>query len=69
MANATIQDKIAQQQSLNVALNDELLSEVKKLLNTFGKEQLTKDDLKAIESFLRLIAANQMIQETYLETK
>ena len=64
-----IQDKIAQQQSLNVALNDELLSEVKKLLNTFGKEQLTKDDLKAIESFLRLIAANQMIQETYLETK
>lgn len=65
----SIQDKIAQQQSLNVALNDELLSEVKKLLNTFSKEQLTKDDLKTIESFLRLIAANQMIQETYLETK
>lgn len=64
-----IQDKMAQQQSLNVALNDELLSEVKKLLNTFSKEQLTKDDLKAIESFLRLIAANQMIQETYFETK
>ncbi|MBQ7199585.1 MAG: hypothetical protein IJS29_10005, partial [Selenomonadaceae bacterium] len=64
-----IQDKIAQQQSLNVALNDELLSEVKKLSTIFSKEQLTKDDLKAIESFLRLIAANQMIQETYLETK
>ncbi len=60
-----IQDKIAEQKNLN----DEFLSEVKKLLNTSSKEQLTKDDLKAVESFLRLIAANQMIQETYLETK
>ena len=35
--------------------------------NIFGKNQLTKDDLRVIESFLRLIAANQMIQETYFE--
>ena len=28
--------------------------------------QITQEDLKVIESFLRLIAANQMIQETYL---
>lgn len=64
-----IQDKIAEQKIFNAKMNDELLSEVKKLLNTGGKEQLTKDDLKAVESFLRLIAANQMIQEIYFETK
>lgn len=64
-----IQDKIAEQKNLNATSNDKLLSEIKKLLNTSSKEQLTKDDLKAVESFLRLIAANQMIQETYLETK
>ena len=29
-------------------------------------KNLTKDDLRVVESFLRLIAANQMIQETYL---
>lgn len=64
-----IQDEIAEQKNLNATSNDKLLSEIKKLLNTSSKEQLTKDDLKAVESFLRLIAANQMIQETYLETK
>lgn len=36
--------------------------------NIFGKNLLTKDDLHVIESFLRLIAANQMIQETYFES-
>lgn len=35
--------------------------------NIFGDNQLTKDDLRIIESFLRLIAANQMLQEIYLE--
>ena len=28
---------------------------------------LTKDDLKVVESFLRLIAANQMILQTYID--
>ncbi len=64
-----IQNEIAEQKNLNATSNDKLLSEIKKLLNTSSKEQLTKDDLKAVESFLRLIAANQMIQETYLETQ
>lgn len=36
--------------------------------NIFSDNQLTKDDLRVIESFLRLIAANQMIQETYFES-
>ena len=42
---------------------DKILSDIK---TKFDENLLTKDDLKIIESFLRFIAANQMIQETYL---
>ena len=55
-------------------INSNLLRQIQIQFDNFSKKsltenQLTKDDLKAVESFLRLIAANQMIQETYLETK
>ena len=49
-----------QQSTENV---DKILSDIK---TKFDENLLTKDDLKVIESFLRFIAANQMIQETYL---
>ena len=49
-----------QQSTENV---DKILSDIK---TKFDENLLTKDDLKIIESFLRFIAANQMIQETYL---
>ena len=63
----------SERQLLN-EINSNLLRQLQIQFDNFSKKsltenQLTKDDLKAIESFLRLIAANQMIQETYLETK
>ena len=63
----------SERQLLN-EINSNLLRQIQIQFDNFSKKsltenQLTKDDLKAIESFLRLIAANQMIQETYLETK
>ncbi len=36
------------------------------LLQDLEKGKITKDDFDVISSFLRLIAANQLIQETYL---
>ena len=63
----------SERQLLN-EINSNLLRQIQIQFDNFSKKsltenQLTKDDLKAVESFLRLIAANQMIQETYLETK
>lgn len=61
-----IQVKITEQQKLISELNSSLIIELKQFLNNLNENQLTKSDLHVLESFLRLIAANQMIQETYL---
>ena len=47
-------------------MNTNLINKLKELLNNLNENQLTKSDLNVVESFLRLIAANQMIQETFL---
>ena len=46
---------------------EKTLSEVRRVLYKHFENQLGKEDLQVIESFLRLIAANQMIQETYFQ--
>lgn len=48
--------------------NESLNHSVENLIKHLDKDNLNKDDLRVIESFLRLIAANQMIQETYFES-
>ncbi len=48
--------------------NEKSLADIKSFVNVINTDRLTKDDLRVVESFLRLIAANQMIQETYFET-
>ena len=55
--------------SRTVEGNEKFLADVRLLFNAIGAERLTKEDLKVVESFLRLIAANQMIQETYFESQ
>lgn len=55
--------------SRTVEGNEKFLADVRLLFNAISAERFTKEDLKVVESFLRLIAANQMIQETYFESQ
>lgn len=54
--------------SRTVEGNEKFLADVRLLFDAISAERLNKEDLKVVESFLRLIAANQMIQETYFES-
>ena len=56
-----VQNKISESAQNSVAA-------IKSLGDSIITNSLTRDDLKVIESFLRLIAANQMIQETYFDS-
>ena len=51
----------------NISQDGGLIPEFERLAEKLNKNLLTKDDLETVESFLRLIAANQLIQETYFE--
>jgi len=65
---ANIQSKMDSQLGEIKTIDETLIYSVETLLKHLDSDKLTKDDLCVIESFLRFIAANQMIQETYFDS-
>ena len=63
-----IQNKISEQRTFISSFRNSLASELNQFFGFNNNKLLTKEDLQVIESFLRLIAANQLIQETYFDT-